>query len=206
VPTLRYKRIGILGGSFNPVHEGHVHISELALDTLGLDEVWWLVSPQNPLKPVEGMAQFEDRLQQAKSMTSADPQIVISDFEKVYGSRRTLTTLRKLKQTHPAHQFVWLMGADNLIQAHRWNQWAAIFKIVPIAIFARPTYSLRALSACAAKVFASARVKERAADTLADLTPPAWVYLEIPLHPASSTEIRSSVKIEGPGAENVKSI
>ena len=198
------KRVGILGGSFNPAHEGHVHVSELALDSLGLDEVWWLVSPQNPLKSTEGMAPFEDRLEQAKSVTAAEPRIVISDFEKIYGSRRTLMTLRKLKRNHPAHRFVWLMGADNLIQAHRWNQWAEIFKIVPIAVFARPTYSLRALSACAAKFFASARVKEREADTLADLMPPAWVYLEIPLHPASSTEIRSSGKAEGTETANGK--
>ncbi len=199
--SLISKRVGILGGSFNPAHEGHLHISELALDTLGLDEVWWLVSPQNPLKLAEGMAPFENRLEQAKSVTETEPRIVISDFEKIYGSRRTLMTLRKLKRNHPAHRFVWLMGADNLIQAHRWNQWAKIFKIVPIAVFTRPTYSLRALSACAAKLFASARVKEREADTLADLIPPAWAYLEIPLHPASSTEIRSST-----GADNGKTI
>lgn len=200
--AIRSKRIGILGGSFNPAHEGHVHISELALNRLDLDEVWWLVSPQNPLKPVVGMAPFEERIQSAKVTTAAEPRIVISDFEKIYGSRRTLTTLRRLKYTHPAHRFVWLMGADNLIQAHRWNQWAAIFKIVPIAVFARPTYSLRALSARAAKVFASDRVKEREANMLADLSPPAWVYLEIPLHPASSTEIRSSTNIEGTEAAN----
>lgn len=186
------KRIGILGGSFNPAHEGHVHISELALDRLDLDEVWWLVSPQNPLKPVAGMAPFDERLEFAKAVTAAEPKIVISDFEKVYGSRRTLTTLRKLKSNHPAHRFVWLMGADNLIQAHRWNQWADIFKIVPIAVFARPSYSLRALSARAAKVFASDRAKEREAEMLADLKPPAWVYLKIPLHPASSAEIRAT--------------
>lgn len=191
MPFIGSKRIGILGGSFNPAHEGHVHISELALERLNLDEVWWLVSPQNPLKSVTGMAPFEDRMKSAEAATSAEPTIIISDFEKAHGSSRTLSSLTKLKHTYPKHQFVWLMGADNLIQAHRWHRWTSIFNIVPIAIFARPTYSLRALSACAAKIFAGARVKETKAGTLARMKPPAWTYLEIPLHPASSTEIRS---------------
>jgi nicotinate-nucleotide adenylyltransferase len=194
VPSIGSKRIGILGGSFNPAHEGHVHISELALERLNLDEVWWLVSPQNPLKSVTGMAPFEDRMKSAKTATSAEPRIIISDFEKVHGSTRTLSSITKLKQTYPKHQFVWLMGADNLIQAHRWHRWTALFNIVPIAIFARPTYSLRALSACAAKNFAGARVREKKARALAEMKPPAWTYLEIPLHPASSTEIRLSTE------------
>jgi nicotinate-nucleotide adenylyltransferase len=194
VPSVGSKRIGILGGSFNPAHEGHVHISKLALGHLNLDEVWWLVSPQNPLKSVIGMAPFEDRINSAKSVISAEPRIIISDFEKVYGLTRTLSSLTRLKYTYPKHQFVWLMGADNLIQAHRWHRWTSIFKLVPIAVFARPTYSLRALSACAAKKFSGARVKKIKAGTLSEMKPPAWTYLEIPLHPASSTEIRSSTE------------
>ncbi len=194
MPSIGSKRIGILGGSFNPAHEGHLHISELALERLILDEIWWLVSPQNPLKSITGMALFEDRMASAKAATSAKPEIIISDFEKVHGSNRTLSSLTKLKYTYPKHQFVWLMGADNLIQAHRWHRWTSIFDIVPIAVFARPTYSLRALSARAAKTFAEARVEEIKAGTLVEMKPPAWTYLEIPLHSASSTEIRSSAQ------------
>ena len=194
MPSLSSKRVGVLGGSFNPAHDGHMHISELALERLNLDEVWWLVSPQNPLKPVAGMAPFGDRMKSAQSVTSTESQIIISDFEKIHCSTRTLSTLKKLKHTYPKHRFVWLMGADNLIQAHRWHGWNLIFNIVPIAVFARPTYSLRALSSCAVKKFSRARIKEINVRKLVHMKPPVWAYLEIPLHPASSTEIRTVTK------------
>ena len=118
------QRIGLLGGSFNPAHDGHVHISQCALKRLQLDQVWWLVTPQNPLKPSEGMAPFQERLETARSFVS-DPRITVSDFEYRIGSRYTIDALDSLFRNYPGVRFVWLMGADNLLEAHRWHRWPA---------------------------------------------------------------------------------
>lgn len=185
----RRPRIGLLGGSFNPAHIGHLHISRLALDRLKLDEVWWLVSPQNPLKPEDGMAPLEDRLKSARALARA-PGIWVSDLERSLGTRYTADTLKTLKRRFPGFRFVWIMGADNLIEIPGWNDWTEIFETVPVAIFARPAYSFRALVSTAAKRFQRYRVKESRAAHLAELKPPAWVFLHIPLSPASATRIR----------------
>ncbi len=188
-PAGRWRRVGILGDSFNPAHIGHLHLSRLALARLKLDEVWWLVSPQNPLKPEDGMAPLEERLAGARALARGG-NIWVSDMETELGTQFTADTLKALKRRFPEHLFVWIMGADNLIEIARWNDWTAIFEAVPVAIFARPAYSSRALVSTAAKRFARYRVKESRAAALVGRKPPAWVFLHIPLSPASATRIR----------------
>jgi nicotinate-nucleotide adenylyltransferase len=185
------RRVGILGGSFNPAHEGHRTISLAALQRLGLDEVWWLVSPQNPLKPVAGMAPFAERFTGAAAV-ARHPRIRVSDLEPKLGTSYTADTIAKLVRRFPYHAFVWLMGADNLAQIDRWKDWQQIFHAVPVAVFARPSYSLKALAAKAARRFARARLPEAAARSLATAEPPAWVFLHGPLSPVSATAIRAA--------------
>ena len=184
------RRIGILGGSFNPAYDGHRHISLEALKRLRLDEVWWLVSPQNPLKPQEGMAPFEDRIEKAKSVAD-HPRIRVTDIEKGFGTTYTAETLARLSRRFPTQRFVWLMGADNLSQISRWSRWTRIFHTVPVAVFDRPSYSLGALSGRAARRFHRERIKESRAGRLADMRPPAWVFLHTPLNATSATALRA---------------
>ena len=184
------RRIGLLGGSFNPAHEGHVHISELSLDMLGLDEIWWLVSPQNPLKSTSDMANLEDRVATAKAVVKSLPTIQISDVERKLGTRYTVDTLKALKTKHSDCDFVWIMGADNLRQMFKWKGWRTIFRTLPIAVFPRAPYSLRALSGRAAKCFGGARIPSAQAKKLVDLQAPAWVFLKAPTHGQSATRIR----------------
>ena len=185
------ERIGLLGGSFNPAHEGHLHISNLALEHLRLDRVWWLVSPQNPLKPTSGMDPLPTRLANAKAMAAANAHITVSDLETELGTRYSADTVNALKQSYPDVRFVWIMGADLLKEIDRWKKWRALFRGIPIAIFARPPYPLRALSSRAARRFAEARVSAFRASALADLRPPAWTYLRTRRHPQSATRIRA---------------
>ena len=158
-PRRRRPRIGLLGGSFNPAHSGHRHLSHEALKRLKLDRIWWLVSPQNPLKPARGMAELEDRIASATAIAD-DHRIWVTDIEARLGTRYTADTLRKLTGTYPHADFVWLMGADNLIQIPDWDRWSLIFNTVPVAIFARPSYSLRALAGTAARRFRHFRLPE----------------------------------------------
>ncbi|PCI41565.1 MAG: nicotinic acid mononucleotide adenylyltransferase [Rhodospirillaceae bacterium] len=184
------RRIGLLGGSFNPAHEGHVHISELSLDLLGLDEVWWLVSPQNPLKGLSDMATLDDRVANAKAVVKDFSAIKISDVERKLGTRYTVDTLTALKTQHTDCDFVWIMGADNLRQMVKWKGWRTIFRTLPIAVFPRAPYSLRALSGRAAKCFSGAQIPSASAKKLVDLQAPAWVFLKAPTHEQSATRIR----------------
>lgn len=188
-------RVGLLGGSFNPAHAGHVHISRLALKRLALDQVWWLVSPQNPLKPTAGMAPLETRLATARAV-AGDAGIRVGAVERELGTRYTADTLAALAHRFPGVRFVWLMGADILIQMPRWKRWRDVFRAVPIAVFARPSYSLRALSGPAARRFADARQRSSRAPDLAAMMPPAWVFLRIPLHPASASRIRARQSVD----------
>jgi nicotinate-nucleotide adenylyltransferase len=183
------RRIGILGGSFNPAHRGHLDISLAALHRLGLDQVWWLVSPQNPLKPVAGMAPLAERLAAARRM-ARDKRIRVSDLETRLGSRYTAETLRRIVGRFRDCRFVWLMGADNLQQIDRWRDWQQIFHLVPIAVFARPSYCFGALAAKAARRFARYRLTEGAGRRLATTVPPAWLFVHGRLNPISATEIR----------------
>lgn len=187
----RRARIGLLGGSFNPAHDGHRFIAETALKLLGLDEVWLLVSPQNPLKPPAGMAPLVERLASAQSVTGGHPRIRATAIETDLGTCFTADTIAALRQRFPRVRFVWLMGADNLVQISRWARWIRIFRAVPVAILARSPYSQRALAAPAARRLSRFRLGDRAARSLSGRRPPAWVYLHTRLHPASATAIRA---------------
>ena len=186
------RRVGLLGGSFNPGHAGHLEISRLALKRLRLDEVWWLVSPQNPLKAAVGMAPFEERLEAARAFNT-DARIRVTGIERDLGTRYTKDTLDALKERFPHVRFVWIMGADNLVEVCRWKGWPGIFRTVAIAVFARPSYSLRALTGRAARRFSGARIAESRAGRLANMCPPAWVFLNRPRNPASATRVRSGL-------------
>lgn len=188
------RRVGLLGGSFNPAHEGHLHISRLALELLVLDEVWWLVSPQNPLKPEAGMAPLDARLTEAQRLAEDRPEIKISALEQELGTRYTVDTAKALRARYPDTDFVLLVGADILEELPRWRKWERLFHILPIAVFARKPYSLRALSGPAAQRFAEFRIAEEEAPTLVGRPPPAWVFLHIAEHPASATAIRAAHK------------
>jgi nicotinate-nucleotide adenylyltransferase len=187
------RRVGLLGGSFNPAHGGHLHISRLARQRLDLDEIWWLVSPQNPLKPQEGMAPFAERLREAAAVAAADRRIRVTDIEARLGrTAYTADTLKALRRRFPRTRFVWLMGGDNLAQIPYWRRWQDIFQTVPIAVFARSGATARALAGAAAHRFAGARVPVTAARRLADMTPPAWVFFHTRLDPRSATQIRAA--------------
>ena len=149
VPRDTTRRIGLLGGSFNPAHEGHRHISLEALRRLGLDEVWWLVSPQNPLKTYDGMEPLATRVARARQIMGRHPRIRIDAPELVLGTRYTLDTVRALRRAYPKARFVWLTGADILPQFSQWRGWRDLFGSIPIAAFARPGWSYPALSAAA---------------------------------------------------------
>ena len=183
-------KIGLLGGSFNPAHQGHLQISLEALRRLGLDEVWWLVSPQNPLKPQNGMAPLSERVTKAQEL-ARHPKIRVTPLESLLNTQFTADTLRKLRKSLPKAHFVWLLGADNLYQLEKWHNWQQIFDETVVAIFDRPSYALRALAGKAARTFASYRMDERSARRLARSKPPAWVFLHTPLNPLSATQIRS---------------
>ncbi len=184
----RRRRIGILGGSFNPVHGGHLHISREALKRLKLHQVWWLVSPQNPLKSTEGMVPVRHRVATARACVN-DPRILIADLEQSLGTIRTALTLRNLCQHYPNMHFVWLMGADNLAEIPRWWRWTTIFHTVRVAVFDRNPYSYGALAGSAAHRFAQVRVRRPL--SIWFRTPPSWAYLAIRRHPASATVLRT---------------
>ena len=184
-------RIGLLGGSFNPAHQAHRHISLIALRSLRLDAVWWLVSPQNPLKSSDGMATLERRIEKAREVAD-HPDILVSAPEAALGSRYTIDTLDKIAGAFPQARLVWLMGGDSLAAFHLWRRWREIAKRLPIAVVARPGYTVRALSSPAALALAAARQDETRAAQLADMKPPAWVFLRERLDPTSATAIRRS--------------
>lgn len=190
--TVRYahKTIGLLGGSFNPAHDGHRYISLQALKLLQLDEIWWLVSPLNPLKEASGMASYERRMASAQAV-ARHPKIRVSSIEKEIHTRYTADTIEKLQKLYPDVNFVWLMGADNLVSFHRWDHWRTIMHSVPIAVFARKNYALRALHGKAARMYHLYRRLPEDAPMLARMKPPAWMFLPIRRHPASATEIRN---------------
>jgi nicotinate-nucleotide adenylyltransferase len=184
------RRIGLLGGSFNPAHQGHRDISLAALKYLDLDEIWWMVSPQNPLKPTDGMAPFAERLASARAM-ACHPKIRVTDIESRLGTQFTADTLKALVTRFPSCRFVWLMGADNLAQISSWRDWTKIFHLTPIAVFDRPTYTIKALTALAARRFRRSRRREATLKMLAATPPPAWVFVHHRLNPISATAIRA---------------
>jgi nicotinate-nucleotide adenylyltransferase len=182
-------RIGLLGGSFNPAHAAHVHVSLVAMRRLGLDAVWWLVSPQNPLKPQAGMAPLPQRLARAR-LVARHPRICVSAPEPALGTQYTLDTLEALGRQFPKARFVWLMGGDSMAGFHRWRRWPDILNTLPVAVIARPGFTMKALCSPAAVRFAAARVGS--AKALFHAGAPAWIYLEERLDPTSATQIRQS--------------
>ena len=190
----------MLGGSFNPAHQGHLHISTLALKRLRLDRVVWLVSPQNPLKAESGMAPFAERFASAQAVVKQHPRIVVSDFEQRIQTRYTADTLVQLTTRFSGTRFVWIMGADNLIQFDRWQRWQEIARMVPLAILARPGYMIDSSGAKAAQVLGRYRLAESDAAVLAMMKPPAWVLLHGPMNHLSSTAIRAGLAGNPPSA------
>jgi nicotinate-nucleotide adenylyltransferase len=188
----RRGRIGILGGSFNPAHEGHRHIAETALKRLRLNAVWLLVSPGNPLKSDDGMARFADRLASAMAVAGGNARIVATDLEARLGTRYTVETLGLLTRRFPRARLVWLMGADNQVQIPRWQGWRRIFAMVPIVVFPRPGWTRKALHATASRALARWRVQAARAGALPAMAPPVWLLLPGREHPASATEIRAA--------------
>lgn len=190
-PASAGMRIGLLGGSFNPPHAAHRLISVTALRRLRLAQVWWIVTPGNPLKDHSGLASLSERIRLSREV-ARHSQIKITGFEASLNSVYTAATLRFLRQRLPQVHFVWLMGADNLATFHRWNEWQAIFKLMPIAVEDRPGWRYRALSSPAANRFSRFRVSENEAAMLPSLVPPAWSYLSGPLSELSSTALRAA--------------
>ena len=183
-------RIGLLGGSFNPPHVAHRAISLFAIKRLKLDRVWWLVTPGNPLKDQGGLPDLNERTEAARKMAN-DPRIDVSCLESVIGTRYTVNTISYLRRRASGLRFVWIMGADNLAQFHRWQNWRRIASEVPIAVIDRPPQSFRALAAPAAQALARYRLPENQAGRLADQHAPAWVFLTGMKLNLSSTGLRN---------------
>ena len=186
----RDQAIGLLGGSFDPAHEGHVRITREALKRFGLDQVWWLVSPGNPLKKRQP-ASLQDRLTAARKVMR-HPKVRVTALEAQFGTRRTADTIAVLQSNHPGVRFVWLMGADNLAQLHEWGNWQAIMESVPVGVFARPGDRISARTSVAAQIYRAHRLSGSDAQLLGQADAPAWVYVNIPMSDLSSTEIRAS--------------
>ncbi len=184
----RDARIGLFGGSFDPAHSGHVHVSRQAMMRLDLDLFWWLVSPGNPLKP-HGPAPLGDRMAHARGMIT-HPRMHVTGIEAALGTRYTAHTLRRLRALYPTQAMVWVMGADNLAQMHQWQDWRAILSMLPIAVIARPGQQRRALSSPVARVAARHRLPARKAAALPMMQAPAWCFLTVPMRDISSSSLR----------------
>lgn len=182
-------RVGVLGGSFDPAHEGHAEISREALKRFELDRVVWLVSPGNPLKP-NPPAPLKQRLEHAQSL-ARHPRIGVSDFETQEGTLFTADTLRRLKSRFREVNFVWLMGADNLVQFHKWDNWQDILAMVPVGVLARPGQRIPARMSIAARKYRRAFLPEPYSRQLSISAPPVWSFLNIPMNPISSTILRA---------------
>jgi nicotinate-nucleotide adenylyltransferase len=191
-------RIGLYGGSFNPPHAGHRHVSRLALTRLRLDRLWWVVTPGNPLKDVGELAPAAERVAAARRL-AGDPRIEVTAFEEEIGSRYTIDTLAYLRRRYPTVRFVWIMGADNLSSFHRWRDWRAIARLMPIAIIDRPGSTLKGPRSPAGICLAHHRVDEALAPVLADLDPPAWLFLHGPRSGLSSSQLRRALRTSPAG-------
>ena len=183
-------RVGLYGGSFNPVHDGHVQVARTALTRLGLDRVLWLVTPGNPLKAKQSAADLDERMDGVRRAATG-PSMIVSSLEARTGSAFSVDTIRVLQARYPGVHFVWIMGADNLAGFHRWRGWPDIMRTIPVAILARPGSVLTGLFSPAARRFAHARLRVGQAKLLALKGPPAWIYLPMPLNSQSSTAIRA---------------
>ena len=184
-------RIGLLGGSFNPAHRGHRHISLEAIQALALDEVWWLVSPGNPLKEgAKDMAPFETRFASAERLARRAP-IKVSDFEQRSGTRFTVDTVSRLKRRHPEHRFIWLLGSDTVPDFHKWRDYRGLTRQVPIAVIRRPGYDSAAPAARAMGWLRRFVHPQSQAGHWTEWSAPAIVFLRLPPDPTSATAIRA---------------
>ncbi|MDC0738882.1 nicotinate-nucleotide adenylyltransferase [Cognatishimia sp. SS12] len=184
--------VGLLGGSFDPPHAGHVHITREALKRFDLDRVLWLISPGNPLKP-QGPAAMARRMAAARAIMQ-HPRVTISDIEARIGTRYTAETIARLRMMYPGVRFVWLMGADNLAQFHRWKDWQSIMETVPMGVLARPGDRFAARTAKAADVYRQAQIRGRDSRRLATAPAPAWSFVNVPMKSLSSSQLRREGK------------
>jgi nicotinate-nucleotide adenylyltransferase len=186
-------QVGLFGGSFNPPHAGHALVADIALRRLALDQLWWIVTPGNPLKAGRELAPLATRIQLSKALAK-DPRIKVTAFEAAYPSRYTADTVRLVKARNPGVDFVWIMGADNLRDFHRWERWRSIVMALPIAVIDRPGATLSFLSSAVAKTFDYARVDETDAPRLARMPAPAWTFIHGPRSVLSSTALRDQAR------------
>lgn len=193
------QRVGLLGGSFDPAHEGHVRLTEEALKRFSLDRVWWLVTPGNPLK-AHGPAPLPERIAYARQIMD-DPRVTVTGIEAALKTRKTVDTITALQAHYPEVRFTWLMGSDNLVQLPHWDRWHEIATRVPIGVLARPGSRLKARTSKAAQIMAANRLPDRHARLLGSTPPPAWVMVDMPLSNASSTAIRAARKAAAIGAK-----
>jgi nicotinate-nucleotide adenylyltransferase len=189
-PALPGQRIGVMGGSFNPPHGGHVAISKSAIRRLRLDRLWWVVTPGNPLKPKGGVAPLHERMAACRRLVT-DPRIKVTAFEADLGSPYTAVTLGFLHRRFPGTGFVWVMGADNLATFHRWQDWRGIARTMAIAVVDRPGWRLKALASPAARALQRGRVTDQRASALPRARLPAWAFIDSRLSSLSSSEIRA---------------
>lgn len=183
----RGRTIGLYGGSFNPAHEGHLHVALEAIKRLKLDAVWLMVSPGNPLKNLDEMADMQHRRDRLLELVENRPKITVTDVEKKLSTRYSVDTIKALQAAMPETRFVWVMGADNLQDFHRWLKWRDIAEMLPIAIFDRPGYSVGGLNSKFARQYGRYKVPYR---QLLSGPTPAWTFVPIPRHPGSATSIR----------------
>lgn len=182
--------IGLLGGSFDPAHSGHVHITREAMKRFGLDHVWWLVTPGNPLK-ANGPAPLGRRMAHARALLD-HPRVAVTDVEAQLGTRYTAQTLAALLPRYPGVRFVWLMGADNLAQLDQWQDWRWIMDTVPVGVLARPGDRISARMSKAARVYAADRIPAQSSQKLRTAKAPAWCFVNVPMSSQSSSAIRAS--------------
>ncbi|HKJ62154.1 MAG TPA: nicotinate-nucleotide adenylyltransferase [Hyphomicrobiales bacterium] len=189
-PACPGMRIGLFGGSFNPPHCGHRHISEVALKRMQLHRIWWLVTPGNPLKDTSGLKEIAER--EAAARKAADhPRMIVTGFERFLPTPYAIDTARFLRRRFAGVEFVWIMGGDNLATFHLWRDWRGLFETLPIMVIDRPEARNQALASPAAQCYAGARLPESHAKMLPALPAPAWIYATAPLRDVSSTEIRN---------------
>jgi nicotinate-nucleotide adenylyltransferase len=191
--------VGLFGGSFNPPHRGHALVAEIAMRRMRLDQLWWIVTPGNPLKASSELAPLSERLELSETI-ARDPRIKVTAFEARHNIRYTADTLELIKTRNPGVDFVWIMGADNLRDFHHWQRWRQIALTFPIAVIDRPGSTLSFLSSVVAKTFDYARIDEADAPRLARMKAPAWTFIHGPRSSLSSTAIRNGSKGKAPPA------
>ena len=190
-PTFRGMRIGLFGGSFNPVHEGHRRVTEFVMRRARLDRIWWIVTPGNPLKDHGDLAPLDERVALARAINT-DPRVEVTAFEALFAVRYTADTLRILKTLRPDVRFVWIMGADNLAGFHRWQDWRSIAAMMPMIVVDRPGATHSVLASRAAIALAPYRIAERRVSAIVAMKPPVWTFLRGLSLPHSSTAIRAA--------------